>query len=285
MSSATCPICNEIPDAATRNCVSCGHDLGCPNVRAACSPQEVKALRERHERASSLAAERGLGSEFALLRDHIKTDSRVVVAIRPLQARHLLGDPKHLYTNYEQLVGAGARVAAPFDQDTERRAVGGKLFGSYADEIRYGVLSLDGKGIANYGGVFMRLREVSVRTRVSFLEENSFVFCKGFAVDATSQLPRGSRCDWDSRCDLASAKLWPDLKPGSKPAEWARQLVFNGQTREDDRFIEAHIYGPFNASAIEDIEFAGPGKSREERNDIGCVRELWKKRASGVCMR
>lgn len=276
-----CQQCGAPASESLRCCPSCGIDLGFPNVRAATEAVEVDALSVRFSSAADNAEKRGLTKEFDALVSAVDSASHVVVAMRPLSARHLLTDPLTLYANYESLVGAGNRLPAPPKDDGDRHAVSGKLFASYASEIRYGVLSLDGVGLSNYGLVFVRLRDVAIKQRVSFLHENSYLFMDALQVPVRGNLPRGFRSSWQNRDRLVAAKIGPMLSAGSNDADWARQLVAQGATRSEDRCVEAHIFGSFNAHSVESVEFARPGSSRGERNDIDCIKELMAKRSPG----
>ncbi len=270
-----CPKCGAAIEAC-RYCISCGADRGYPNVRAANSVAETTALTHRCDDARLQADTRRTQAEFDRLSVTLQTDSHVVVAMPPIQARLLVGDPRTLYSNYEELVGSSGRTPAAPPNDTDRHAVSGRLFGAYAKEIRYGVLSLDGRGLPNYGLVFFRLRNVAIAERVTFLHDNSYTFVKD--VPPRDPLPQGYRSDWKNRHKLALAKLGPDLATGSGPREWAQQLLVAGATREDDRFIEAHIFGPFNVDSVESVSIATNGVTRQDRIDIMCVQEELAKR-------
>lgn len=146
-----CPKCGVPASQSLRFCPTCGNDLGCPNVRAAMDSIEAGALEGRFTLAHAKANKRGLTAEFTALVSTVTSESHVVVAMPLLCARSFLNDPRVLYAGYESLVGAGNRLPSPFGNDSERHAVSANLFGSYASEIRYGVLSLDGAGLPNYG--------------------------------------------------------------------------------------------------------------------------------------
>lgn len=280
VASSKCQKCGALTSQSLRYCPACGVDLGCPNVRVAEAPEEVEALKARFEVARGKTDKRGLSAEFAALVSAVGVESHVVVAMPPIFARSLLVDPRLLYKDYEDLVGAGNRTPAPFGNDSERHAVGGKLFGCYASEIRYGVLSLDGSGLPNYGLVFAQLRDVAIADRVTCFHENSYLFLQEHRVSIGEPLPCGYRSSWRNRDQLVAAKLEPGLTGGSKVSDWSRQLVLRGRTREEDSCVETHIFGSFNADSIESFGFAGPGTSREERNDIDCIKELFARRLS-----
>ena len=274
----TCPKCGASASQSLRHCPTCENDLGFPNVRAAAAPSEVNALSNRYKVARDQARDRGLGTQFDELVAAVNSESHVVVAMRPLFVRQFLADPRTLYAGYENLVGGGNRVPAPFEQDSDRFAVSGKLFASYASDIRYGVLSLDGVGLKNYGLVFVRLRDVAIEQRVSFLHENSYLFLDNLNMPVRSELPLGFRSTWRNRAELVAAKIEPNLTAVTSSRDWSCHLVFQGTTRPDDRCVEAHIFGSFNIDSIQSIEFSGPGSSREEKNDIAIIKELMAKR-------
>ena len=223
--SSSCPKCGGTPNEALRNCPTCSNDLGCPNVRAALVPEELEALANRLRTASNNAKQANLASEFTQLRAAIKNFSKVVVAMPLLYARIFLNDSRILYAGYEKLVGGESRVPAPSANDRDRTSVAGKFFGSYAANIRYGVLSLDGTSLESYGTAFMTLRDVAVENRVSFLHENTYVFATDHQLKTQGKIPNGYKCVWSNRADLVVSKLEPQLTKGSTTAEWSRQLV------------------------------------------------------------
>lgn len=275
-----CHSCGSDVSELVRHCPTCQKDLGFPNVRAATTPGEIEVLSRRFEAARKSATGRGVQAEFDSLVSEVASKSYVVVAMPPLSARNLLFDPREIFTGYEKLVESGSRQPSSMQNDRDRCAVGGRLFGSFAKEICCGVLSLDGTGLQNYGLVFLRLRDVAVDQRVSFLEENSYHFLDHHNVPVRGALPQGYRSAWHNRGELAAAKIEPMLTAGSSAANWARQIVVQGATRSDDEFIEAHIYGGFDAKAVESVVCVGAGASRAEKIDIACIKEYMAKRRS-----
>ena len=65
-------------------------------------------------------------------------------------------------------------------------------------------------------------------------------------------------------------KLADSLSKGQTKSDWQVLLVqSDGQNRENDDFIEAHIFEGFDINAIESmVELTGAKLSREERMDI-----------------
>lgn len=273
-SNDDCPVCGAKGNEQLRNCATCLADLGFPNVRHAACATEARALHQRYDDGRKAAVKAGAGSEFDAMVDAISVSSVVVVSMPFLEARGFLGDRRKIYTNYESLVAANAREPAPKQSDADRASIGGMFFGSYADEIRYGLLSLNGKGLPSYGDVFLKLRSVTVERRVSFTEENTYLLADSLGLKVRQPVPPGYRSDWNGRHQLAGAKLGSFVTPGSTLVDWAQLLVRAGKTRKDDSCIEAHIYGGFNKEAVDDVDFARVPKTGRERLDADAIAEL-----------
>lgn len=237
-----------------RLCPTCRADAGAPNVRGCRTKENLEALTARYDAARARASGMGCLKEFEALKVAVEQASGVVVSMPAGTARQLFEDPGFLYDNYEQLVGAKARRPAAPDNDRHRCAVAALLFGSYADDVVYGALSLGVEGLPTYGDVHCRLRSVTVEKRTSFLETNSFTFVKVRGITPGTPLPLGCTACWEHRHRLVLAKLADRLSPGQTECEWQAMLIqSDGQSRENDDFIEAHIYEGFDRHAIESI--------------------------------
>ena len=269
-SHETCLACGAPLHAAMRLCPTCRADAGAPNVRRCRTKENLEALDARYEAARARASGMGCLKEFDVLKATIEQESGVVVSMPAGAARQLFEDPELLYDNYEHLVGAKARKPAAPDNDRHRCAVGALLFGSYADEIVYGALSLGEEGLPTYGDVHCRLRSVTVEKRTSFLETNSFRFVKVRGITPGTPLPLGRTACWEHRHRLVLAKLADSLSPGQTESDWqAILLQSDGQSRENDDFVEAHIYDGFDKHAIESmVRASGKKLGREAEMDI-----------------
>jgi hypothetical protein len=253
-----------------RHCPTCKADAGAPNVRSCRTDENLKALAARYDTAQSLASANGCSKEFIVLEDMVKEKSGVVISMPAGVARKLFEDPNSLYANYEQLVGTRARKPADPDNDRHRCAVGGILFGSYADSIIYGALSLSEDGLPNYGTVHCRLRSVAIDKRTSFLETNSYKFIQDHRIVAGDKLQVGYTACWRYRHILVLAKLADRLSTGQTESDWQAILIeSDGMNRENDSFVEAHIYESFDRNAVESLATV-PGKrlKRDEQLDL-----------------
>ena len=266
----TCSVCSAPLSVTMRHCPTCKTDAGAPNVRRCRTDENLKALLIRFENSRTQVSRRGCSKEFSDLETVIKGKSGVVVSMPAGVARKLFDDPNSLYVNYEILVGANIRRPADLDNDRHRCAVGGLLFGSYANYIVYGALTLTEEGLPTYGDVYCRLRSVTIDKRTSFLEANSYRFVRDHRIAPGDKLPVGYMACWKYRHSLVLAKLADRLSTGQTESDWQAILIHSdGQNRENDDFVEAHIYEGFDSNAIESLA-AIPGKKlrREESLDL-----------------
>jgi len=271
-----CPECaSPCPDTA-RNCPACDFDIGYPNVRMAVN--ELSELKTRFEVVAAFAKTAGLASEFQELVTEIDQHSHVVVAIPTLYAISFLSNRTTLYTTYESMVDSGTRSPAPFVDDSHRCAVGGKFFGSYAKEIRYGALSLNNHSLHNYGEVFFTIKSKTIEKRTSFLSENTYHFAENNKVNLSDPFPKGYRSDWNSRSILVASKLGSLLSPGDTSDQFSKLLVKQGADRSTDDCVEAHIHGTFNDYAVESICFSNQIKKR----DLCTLEKLARNKGIGI---
>ena len=255
MSGELCPNCGSPASKGLRHCPTCQRDLGFPNVRECGAAAEKAAVRRRATQAREDAEKRDCEAEFLGFENALEKQACVVVSMEAGRAMAFMEDPRETYANYETLVGAGVRKPAAPENDRHRTIVASMLYGSYGNMIRYGVLSLCPIGLPTYGEVHLRLKDVAIRARVSFTETNSFAFVKEHNLrPGASTPPPGHRAVWDNRQELALAKLGRRLKKGDGSDVWQELLVASdGQNREKDDFVEAHIFDHFDCYAVEDI--------------------------------
>lgn len=266
----TCLECGAALSAANRHCPTCRADAGAPNVRACRTEKNLKALFARYDTSRSQATTSGYSKEFSALEAMVKNKSGVVISMPAGIARKLIEDPNFLYLNYEHLVGVNARKPANPNDDRARCAVGGLLFGSYGKHIVYGALSLTEEGLPTYGDVHCRLRSVTIDKRTSFLETNSYKFITDHKINPFNNLPIGYMASWQDRHILVLAKLGCQLSTGQNESHWQSILIHSdGQNRENDDFVEAHIYENFDINSVESmVESTGKKLNRADKLDL-----------------
>ncbi|MCX5792452.1 MAG: hypothetical protein NTY45_09635 [Elusimicrobia bacterium] len=257
-----CSNCNAPLSPSLRHCPACRADAGAPNVRECGSTEERLALEERFEVSKKSAFSRGCGTEFSDFILLTEKSSCVIVNMPAAQARNLVTDVKNIYVNYEKLVGSGLRLPALIPNDKKRSGMAGFFFGTYDDQIIYGFLGFPSSKLPSYGGIACQLKSISIRNRVSFLEENSYSFFNQHK-DAIlkSDFPKGYRAVWGNRHKLVMAKLGDRIQKGSTDTDHEILIsVSGGMNREQDEFIEAHIFETFNVHAIEAMKDANTSK-------------------------
>lgn len=251
-----CPNCEAPQDSPVRYCASCGASICFPNVYVANVPAEVSALDSRFQAARNKADAAGALAELEELLDEIEEKSRVVVSMPVEVALGIVSNPRYLYTNIEQLVGANVYSPGSFAKASHRNVVAGTLFGSFGDSIVYGALALNDQGLGSYGEIYCTLKTKSVEERTSFLEVNSYDFVDKYQGVG---LPKGYRSDWQNRSKLVATKMQESglIDGKEKLNKWENALlVSNGVDHSEDIFVEAHIYGTFSIHSINQMASA-----------------------------
>ncbi len=278
-SEAVCTHCGNLLSESLRHCPTCQTDAGAPNVRACLTQENMKSLKRRFDYAKTQATDKKCSKEFSKLSKLIKDESGVVIAMPAGVARDLVDDTKELYVNYEKLVGSNVRKPAGPESDRQRSVVGGMIFGTYANNIIYGALSLTTKGLPTYGEVYCRLRNKTIENRTSLLETNSFKFVEDHDIRSDGGFPGGYRASWEHRYMLVLAKLADRLMKDQTRENWQELLIVsNGQDRKADDFVEAHIFEGFDRNAIESMVISTDKKlSRENKVDMEIALEKFSK--------
>jgi hypothetical protein len=249
-----CQTCGLDVPLNLRDCPSCGTHHGFPNVKMA--DEEHVELEARLDRARQAARVRGCEEQLA--RFETSCSAAHAVANVDVDFLHdLLTDDKLLYSGYGRQVAAGIRVPSAVNDDKHRTAVDGILFGSCGKDIAYAALTMNGCGLPSYGAVSLRLKDTSIANRASLLEENSYKFVVHHRIVPGDTVPRGYRASWAHRGKLAAAKMANRIQATTTPEEHAELLIAPGATRAHDEFVEVHVFGTFNVSAIQGIRVTG----------------------------
>lgn len=189
---------------------------------------------------------------------------------------HFITNDKMLYSTYGFQVAGEIRIPARENDARRRKATDALIFGDYGDQIRYAALSLNGVGLKSYGSYSMRLNEIAIRNRATLLEENSFDFVERHQLTpkkAADSFPAGHRAKWQERHKLAVAKLAGNIKAATTESEYDRILLTSEGRHKTDKFIEIHIYGPFNNRSIEVVKGKSAPRNRQEKAFLAIVKE------------
>jgi len=272
----TCLNCGKVVNDVLRNCQVCGEDAGPPNVRACNFYSNKEAINEKLDAIISNHSddEKKLNLIDNLFK-YLKKNTRVIVSLKPSILRNIMHDPKSLYNNYEELVASGTRAPASMKDDALRNSIAGTIFGTYKKEIRYGAINIENKGLSSYGSAHCVLKIVSIKKRTTFMDENSYKFIKTHKIGHGGEIPLGHTCSWGYKERLALNKLSQYFMDYEEYEEILKKLLVSTKDRENDEFIEAHIYGSFNGESIESIHLDEDVK-REERNDFEIAEQRFK---------
>lgn len=255
----------------TRPCDHCGHDYhfsqslcphcarpaNYPNVYAAQDGAEVAALEDRYQNANHAAQARGAETLRAVEGFEAEMrNTRAVIARSPEELQWLITSDREGYASYYELVAAGVRFPSGNKWDTLRPLADDALFPYYKEKIRFAALTLDSRGLPNFGDYFLVLRTDMIAHRASVFEENSVLFfSKHFRrdLDDEPRLPRGYRATWDERGKLCVAKLADRIDAVTPPGAYSSLLLQPGSTSEDDDFVEVHVWGPMTIRTVERV--------------------------------
>jgi hypothetical protein len=269
-----CPECaNEIPDASDR-CPHCGRPGLFPNVRVVQQPPERDALHQRYRNVMQDAVVRGVDGIVRTFEAKVEA-SEAVIARTLGEVQRLASSDKQGYASYYQLVHAQVRLPDGDVWDALRRPTDEVLFPGYKEHIRFAALTIDGVGLANYGDCSVVLRTSMIEHRSTVLEENSVMFMKrrGITIADAAVSIRGHRASWAERGMLAVAKHESEMNATTSEDSFARMVLEQGKTSEDDRFIEVYIYGSMTARTIDRVVYTARGKRRASRSTLKALKE------------
>lgn len=266
-----CHFCDGALDDARTDCPSCGKHVGYPNVRLAEAPEEREALETRYLSELASAIPRGAGEAVEKF-DNAVRGSFAVIAMSVDMLKMLATDSKALFANYHSVVRAQVRRSAKMPFDQHRCAVDGKMWGSAGDQIRYAALSLDGSGLSSYGSCFVKLKDSHIAHRASVLERNTFDFLE--VVAPGQDLPLGYRSNWNDRHKVAVAKCAGRIAPNIVEARFPEVLLQSGADRDDDDFVEVHIFGTFDMRAISSVRVGKIPRNRADVIALEIVKEI-----------
>jgi hypothetical protein len=241
-------------------CPVCGRFVGYPNVRAASDEAEALALNRRREAAENQAGVGGYADLFSAFGSAVSNS--VAVTVRSLAALDsFVASDSQLMISYHRMVRAGSRIPENNDWDPYRAAADSTVNPHYYEEIQFGALSLDGRGVKWFGDYHITFDEDAISHRSTIFEENPFIFCRRKKISAGQGVPVGYRSLWQNRGILAQAKLGAKLR-GGEPAAFQAILVEDAAKNGEADYIEVHIFGDLHRRAIKRV--IGPRPSTDE---------------------
>jgi hypothetical protein len=248
---ATCPHCGQGVSITARRCPACANELGSPNVRKAMS--EAQNLDERYRVAIERMQAGGLHHHVAEFEKTLQR-SEAVITTTLSNLLTLLTNDHAIYAPYDQI--------DPWSQPV-RNIVDAVLFPGYAHELRFGTLSLDGRGLRNYGRVWIALDEKYIAHRATVTENDSFLLVSKHLI--TDEFPPGFMSTWNDRHKLAVAKLADMITMDTVPDDFSKLLLREAGAPGTEDFMEVQIDGPIMRKAFKSIIVHSTALSRAEQ--------------------
>ncbi|MEP5944999.1 MAG: hypothetical protein ABJ356_10590 [Balneola sp.] len=261
-----CENCESLIHNYLSKCEACNHATSPPNVYACSSEENIKELKERFNSTMKEAYNDDKLELVDLVDKELKDKVAVVVSMPPIILRNLVNNPSQIYSNYEKLVEGRLRTPANPEDDSKRGEVGSIIFGSYAREITYGILSHNEEGLPPYGHAFCKLKDITVKHRTTFMENNSYKVHNEQLL--SKKIPLGLTSDWNHKEYLVLNKLYKYIKTNESVDEiLVNTFQTDGLDRSNDNFIEAHIYGGFTKNSINSMKLHH-NADRDDRRDF-----------------
>ena len=152
------PECGEpFPDSQDR-CPHCGRPAFFPNVYHAGHPEEQAALDNRYHLACNDLNNRGCDTVRQDFEAEIQGRAVPVISMSFNELEWLAAADTNLFSTYYHRVHAGTLIPRGTMWDVFRNVVESANFPGYKEHIRFGVLSLDGEGVRNYGECHITLK-------------------------------------------------------------------------------------------------------------------------------
>jgi hypothetical protein len=268
-----CPTCNYSNRRNAFQCFKCGSSLGAPNVNSIDTLVEKNALDLRYRNAKLNSSSKQLLEDFE---NEVKEKGKAVINVDLQYLKSIVLETEP-YKSYHILIEENVREIAKDFDDRKRGKVEGFLFGlNLARKITYAALSINNEGLLGYGKVTIVLYNNAIEKRASLLEENSYDFVLRNNLIVKDNIPTGFRALWNEKHKLAVAKLYNDIKPQTIKEEFSRLLMFSDGIRQNEKFIEVHLFNPVFVDAFELIrvpseaivEFLETGRQRNKKNII-----------------
>lgn len=256
--------CNQCKHDVSPHFVSCPHCeafLDYPNVRVAREPDEKQGLDQRYQAARDDVRTRSCESVLDRFEDAVRL-SKAVICRRWGLLIKISEHGNELFKTYYQQLDHGDRLPQDSYFDRARLAVDSTFFPYYHNLMNFAALSLDGAGPASYGECSFVFREEAISHRTTVFEENTLVFCRNHSVQVGESPPAGYRAVWKDRQRLAAAKLHRRIDDQTEADSFPAILLQQTGGTDTDEFIEVHIYGRLDLTAVE--RFRAPKPKRKE---------------------
>lgn len=267
-----CLHCGHENDRGRGRCDSCEHDLGFPNVNVYADPYFTEPLQRRY---AALAASLSTDQLPWLERLRETVDTAQGVINLDLNLLRLIVVDKQDYLPYRTAVEKGKRVKASFLNDKDRCTVETSFYGIEGGKLVYAALTLHDEGLQSYGPISLLLKTPKIAERTTVFEANSFTLFKSFQSagwKAIGPIPTGSSTIWEHRSTLVACKIGTTYCTTHPVPDVAKLLLQPGKARNEDEFVELHIFSKINRFAIQRIILPDTIRSEFDRLQADNIR-------------
>lgn len=247
-----CSVCYAVLERSALRCHSCQTVCELPNVRMASEPIEQRTLDNRYNFAVSDLSARGLDPVRISLESEIAA-AKVIITRSFIDVASLASDENRSYVSHAKQLLAGIRRPSGNHFDDIRSQFENAVFPNFASEIIFGSLSISERGLSNYGGANIVMREASIKDRSTVFEKNPAYLARDLNLTLNDVFPPGHRATWRDRAKLVIAKLFPVLTSGMSRNDFDALLQADNGGGDKDEFIEVHVYGSIDAHSFEKV--------------------------------
>ena len=147
-----------------------------------------------------------------------------------------------------------------------------RLFLGYENHLTFGVLSLDGRGLAQYGDVTVVINDRYIAQRASVTETDSVAMVKKHVL--SDELPRGFRATWNQRAKLAVAKLGHLIRSDTTLDTFPDLILREGEGSFRDDFFPVQIYGEVNKATFRSVHVRHRAENAVDSVSLEAARAL-----------
>jgi hypothetical protein len=239
----SCAFCQFDFELSQTRCPHCGQPQLFPNVTRASQRNEIDSLKESANAVFRKAKKKGTKAAVEKFAEALLASEAALSC--SLQSLNTL--VSHDYALYATIYGLTDVTITNrgTERETERRRAEVALFGDKnAGKIRFAVLSLDGRGPSNYGNgeCTIQLRTDMIRHRASVFVENNVLYYQKHYRPTKPYPGLGVSATWENRHLLGIAKLGESVHDAMGERDFAALVVRNGATKDEDDFLEVHIF-------------------------------------------
>jgi hypothetical protein len=255
LSPIKCAACGEENARNADRCEHCTRELGFVNVNIYSDPHFQNGLKNRYQNTLKEARTPEDQQALADMEQVVQDQSHALINLNFDLLRKVVLE-KQDYLPYQTAVLQDKRPKASFLNDKDRCVVEAAFYGIDGGRVVYAALALNDIGLSSYGKITMILKTKSIEERTTVFERNTFPLFDDFVAKGwpvRGPIPAGYSGTWHERGQLVVCKHGVSYLASSPKPKLDAMLLCVGTTRNDDEFIELHIFNKLNRLAVQRI--------------------------------